>query len=265
MARKVAKAWGVGSHRGRGAESGVVKSARLKVMKGTVVPSLTTFCRSRAWSRAALGQIQRVANYAVRRAMGMDIHNMREWHVSDAAMYKAVGWESMADVVRRLSLSWLGHVARMPIHRTPKIAIFGWLGDRKYKMVGAWRGDQTAWFAKAIKESGVDQIDWFRVAQDRKAWKRMIDKQYPLITISKNHARELDAWGPGKALPVLEHAVRGGGRGKGKGKGGQIPDEMEEEVDLWADIEEEEPRCDESEQSEEEDRLMGRLLCWRRG
>ena len=72
-------------------------------------------------------KLQRVANYAVRRACGMDVYIMQEFHVHDKHMYAAAKWPSIEETVMKLSMQWLGHVARMPTIRVPKQALFGWM------------------------------------------------------------------------------------------------------------------------------------------
>eukprot|EP00969_Alexandrium_andersonii_P096220 4248818-Alexandrium_andersonii.AAC.1 len=63
---------------------------------------------------------QRVANVAVRRAMGMDCQMMTQLDATDAQLYAAAGWESMRELIERQTMVWVGHVARMPLHRLPK-------------------------------------------------------------------------------------------------------------------------------------------------
>ena len=50
IARKVAKAWGLGSKRGRGHGSGLSITTRLDVMQSCVMSAMTAGCRSRAWN-----------------------------------------------------------------------------------------------------------------------------------------------------------------------------------------------------------------------
>ena len=76
VSRKLAKAWGLGSHRGRGIGSGLTFETRLKAMRACAVSTMTAGCRSRTWNKYELKKLQRVANYCVRRAFGMDIWNM---------------------------------------------------------------------------------------------------------------------------------------------------------------------------------------------
>ena len=99
----VAEAWGIGSQNGRGKESTIVKTVRLKIMKAAAGPTLLSFCRSRAWTRRQLIAAQKVLNYAVRRCMGMDVYNMQEHHVSDVQVFEAVGWETVEKTVEKAS------------------------------------------------------------------------------------------------------------------------------------------------------------------
>ena len=73
--------------------SKIKKSVRLQVMQATVLPTMLTFSRSRPWTKEQIKKAQRVANYAVRRAMGMDIWVMKDYHVADADMHDLAGWD----------------------------------------------------------------------------------------------------------------------------------------------------------------------------
>ena len=174
-------------------------------MKQTVVPTITSFARSRAWNKRELWQIERVARYAVRRAMGMDFRAMRDHHISDDMLYKAAGWDTMKDVIRRLSLQWVGHVARMPIHRRPKQMLFGWwAGKASKKRFGVIL--QPMWLRRVIREAGVPGIDWFRLAQDRKGWRKLVNKAFPTASLSASRRAELNAWHIGLPLPGTDES-----------------------------------------------------------
>ena len=80
---KMAKAWAIGSYRGRGTNSRMLISVRLQVAKAIVIPILATFSRTRRWTKGDIASVQWVANYAVRRCMGMDKLNLHRLHISD--------------------------------------------------------------------------------------------------------------------------------------------------------------------------------------
>ena len=100
-------------------------------MRAHVEPILTTFCRSRSWTKAQLQQVKRAQAYALRRAFGVDRLLMQEWHISDKAMLQAAEWEPIDDVIRRACWRWLGHVARMKLPSLPKLALWGWPSNSK--------------------------------------------------------------------------------------------------------------------------------------
>ena len=82
---------------------------RLKIMRAHVEPILTTFCRSRSWTKAQLQQVKRAQAYALRRAFGLDRLLTQEWHISDKAMLQAAEWEPITKIrLCRRMLCW-GH------------------------------------------------------------------------------------------------------------------------------------------------------------
>eukprot|EP00969_Alexandrium_andersonii_P248983 11003579-Alexandrium_andersonii.AAC.1 len=73
-------------------------------MKAAVQPTVLTFARSRAWTKRQLQAAQRVANLAVRRAVGMDCYLMAEVGVTDEQLYAAAGWEQVRDMIDRQTM-----------------------------------------------------------------------------------------------------------------------------------------------------------------
>lgn len=195
VARKTAKAWGVGSKHGRGGNSGLNITSRLQTMKGLLMPTLTGFARSRSWTEGELKQLQRVAKYAVRRCMGMDVWLMRDVHVSDDMMYDMSGWEQVGDIIRRQTLHWLGHVARMPTTRRPKQMLCGWW-DTKAIVSHSKSLIYPSWINKVLGNAGISDIDWFRQAMNRKGWRKTIQTAYPTKRLTKEERITLNRWSP---------------------------------------------------------------------
>ena len=81
MVGMIAGVWAKGQKDRRGRSSPLSLPLRLKIMKTHVEPILTTFCRSRSWTKAQLRQIRMAQAYALRRAFGVDRLLMQEWHV----------------------------------------------------------------------------------------------------------------------------------------------------------------------------------------
>ena len=60
----------------------------------------------------------------------MGISNKRQWEerISSASVREKWGDLEVMEVrLMRRCLEWLGHLARMPNHRLPKMCLFGWL------------------------------------------------------------------------------------------------------------------------------------------
>ncbi|CAJ1328949.1 unnamed protein product, partial [Effrenium voratum] len=161
-ARAVAKAWSLGSSKGR---------------HSIIVPTLTAFGRSRAWTRAQVEHLQTRQNYAIQRALGLDRMAMHEYHVRNQDLHAMAQWEPIEKVLARQTLRWMGHVARMPTHRLPKIAMWGHWQDAEPGQFGPTR--QQKWLQTVLKLADIPELDWFRLAQDRPTWDALIKRGLP--------------------------------------------------------------------------------------
>ena len=210
----ISKAWRREGQFGRGDRSGLRRSVKLTVMKAAAQPTILSFARSRAWTKRQIQAVQRIANLAVRRAMGMDCFLMAQHGVTDEALYRAVGWEQMKDVIHRQTMVWAGHVSRMPTHRLPKQALFGWIGGVLGKQAGVGVA-QPRFVQDVLERAGVPPIDWFRQAQDRKLWRKTIKLVFPSMGTDPDRDEWLDRWRPGEALQDWRCEAREGAAGPG--------------------------------------------------
>ena len=199
-ARAVAKAWSLGSSKGRGATSGIRFATRLKVMHSIIVPTLTAFGRSRAWTRAQVEHLQTRQNYAIQRALGLDRMAMHEYHVRNQDLHAMAQWEPIEKVLARQTLRWMGHVARMPTHRLPKIAMWGHWQDAEPGQFGPTR--QQKWLQTVLKLADIPELDWFRLAQVRPTWDALIKRGLPRPVLKPHQKRAINAWRPGRPPPL---------------------------------------------------------------
>ena len=133
-------------------------------MKAHVDPILSTFCRSRSWSKAQLRSLKRAQAYALRRAFGVDRFSMQEEHISDKMLFEAADWEPIDSIIQRACWTWLGHVARMHIPALPKLALWGWPSSSK---AGSKRRLQGSWLKSVLSKTSLCSRDWFRIAVSR--------------------------------------------------------------------------------------------------
>ena len=114
--KEIAKAWSTGTDRGRGQTSRVGILARLRVMRSIILPTLTSFGRTRTWTKAQIAALQTVQNYALQRVFGLDRLALHELHITNEQLHKAALWPPIRTVLMRQTMRWLGHVCRMPLH-----------------------------------------------------------------------------------------------------------------------------------------------------
>ena len=123
--KEIAKACSTGTERGRGQTSRVGLLARLRVMRSIILPTLTSFGRTRTWTKAQIEALQTVQNYALQRVFGLDRLALHELHITNEQLHKAALWPPIRTVLMRQTMRWLGHICRMQLHRLPKMALFG--------------------------------------------------------------------------------------------------------------------------------------------
>ena len=119
--KEIAKACSTGTERGRGQTSRVGLLARLRVMRSIILPTLTSFGRTRTWTKAQIEALQTVQNYALQRVFGLDRLALHELHITNEQLHKAALWPPIRTVLMRQTMRWLGHICRMQLHRLPKM------------------------------------------------------------------------------------------------------------------------------------------------
>ena len=94
----------------------------------------------------------------------------------------------MEDMMCRHTMIWVRHVATMPLYRRPKQVMFGWVKGCAVKKPQK-RDQQNLWYRKVIQSAGVEDIEWFRLAQSRRDWKTNVNDVFPMIRMSKAQRR----------------------------------------------------------------------------
>ena len=87
--KEVAKAWSTGTTQGRSQTSRVGLLARLRVMRSVITPTLTSFARTRTWTKAQIAALQTVQNYAIQCVFGLDRMALHEFHIRIDQLHKA--------------------------------------------------------------------------------------------------------------------------------------------------------------------------------
>lgn len=179
---QLARSWHFGT---RSQQRKMPYSIWIKVMKSVLMPSLTCFGRSRVWNREHIMMLQRVVFRAVRQCFQVNRPWLHQNHVNSMQLCTLAQWEPIEFTLARQSLFWLGHVARMGCHRLPKQALFGWWTGHMTQPRPRYR--QQQWFQYLLAQIQVTELDWFRLAQDRDAWRQVVLATLPVTTVHRKH------------------------------------------------------------------------------
>ena len=107
-------------------------------------------------------------NRCIRTIMG--VTKQRQWRERISSRQLAADFgmeETMAEILMKHRLRWLGHLARMESHRMPKQLLFGELQKKRpsHGTKRRWR-DVAAADIKSVNAGA----EWYDLAQDRNAW-----------------------------------------------------------------------------------------------
>ncbi len=193
-----ASAWtqGRGAHRNK---RRVRFTVRIKVMKTVVKGVLGSFSKTRGWQMNHLQRAQKVINMAIRRCLGGRLGSLHRQGLSNTILQHLTQWEFFETMVRRATLMWVGHVARMTVDQPQKAIMYGWLQGAKAKPHAPSRHAQ--WINSCFKQAGIPESDWFRLAQHRDKWKQLVYAKFPPERVCSTKATMLDNWRPGRPVP----------------------------------------------------------------
>ncbi|CAJ1396225.1 unnamed protein product [Effrenium voratum] len=195
---RISKAWthGKGAHRNR---YRVKFSVRIKVMKAVLKGMLGSFARTRAWQVSQITRVQKIVNLAIRRCLGIRLGMLRGYGLSNDILSNMAQWEQFESLVRRSTLMWIGHVARMEHMQPQKAIMFGWLDGASAKQHAPPR--QAQWVNSCLKAAKISEMDWFRLAQDRSTWRKIVTTAFPVEKVNPEREGQLDSWRPGRPVP----------------------------------------------------------------
>ena len=196
--KRVAKYWSMGTDRGRGSQAGLATARKLRVMRCVLEGTLLACRKTRVWSLAQERKANQVLARGIRRCLGLDRFNMREFGYSDeATSHGSMGPFSV--LLHRAVLNWVGHVARMECNRLPKIALFGRpAGLEEHR---SCRQTFPMWVQRLLSKYNIPELDWFRLAQKpTRNWIRIVNGALPRSRPSVYQTKQISKWKPGKPL-----------------------------------------------------------------
>jgi hypothetical protein len=120
------------------------------------------------------GKLRSFHNRCARAMCRISKWHTREYHITNASVQKVLKLRNIETYVCRRQLQWAGHVARMGPSRLPRMFLTAWCGRPR----PSGRPELTfgATLAAALEFAGVQVDNWMDLAQDRGAWKQMIEE-----------------------------------------------------------------------------------------
>ena len=114
----------------------VTREAKRRVYEGLVLAIL--LYGSECWVLTETLRMKLRAFHAqcLRTMSGTKLSRMRAERISTWELQQHMGLDSMDNYVDRRRLRWLGHVHRMPFHRTPRRMLTAWVARRPYFFPG---------------------------------------------------------------------------------------------------------------------------------
>ena len=126
---------------------------------------------SECWTplRRHLKRLDSFHHRCIRTVLGVTNKQQWEEHISSEMVRERWGdTENVAVKIQKRRLEWLGHLARMSNHRSPKIVLFSWLLHPR-----PCHGTRRRWrdvLKRDMKEAGIPAGSWYELAQRRKEW-----------------------------------------------------------------------------------------------
>ena len=130
-------------------------------------------------------------NRCVRSILGVTKYQQWKEHISTRQLAATFEMEeTMADLLMKHRLRWLGHLGHMEPNRLPKQMLFGELQKKRpcHGTKKRWRDAVTSDLqAIGIKDS------WYEIAQDRKKWHQVCTDGIRAVAEQKRHTRSVCA------------------------------------------------------------------------
>jgi len=147
---------------------------KLRVYKATVLPTLLYGSETWAPNRDHTRRLEAFQHRCLRYCLG--IRYATHGHISNSSLRQKCRPTPIATLMCTRRLRWLGHIARMPNTRLTKKILFSRLpnsrpGGRPFK---SWR--QV--IVDDLGFVGLTQNNWVESAQDRKEWRKIINRPY---------------------------------------------------------------------------------------
>ena len=145
------------------------------VFSTLVVGALLYGCECWALREKDLQRLRVFYNRCVRMMCRVTMKQMFVHRISTEELLKSLGVRSLDYYYTTRALRWCGHVARMPMTRTPRMLLTSWVPAKRPRGAPAMTIGRTINKALARRGISTDSRTWRARAQDRAEWRNLID------------------------------------------------------------------------------------------
>ena len=146
-------------------------TTKRKVYQACVLPVLLYGCESWTPMCRHLNRLNAFRHRYIRTVLVLGITRKQQWeqHITSTQTLDLWGdHETVSTKIAKRRLEWLGHIARMPDHRMPKMSLFGWLPQTRPP-----GGPRKRWrdvIRKDLQALGIPEERWYQATQSREEW-----------------------------------------------------------------------------------------------
>lgn len=179
QARVRAASSAFGRLRGLWGDPRVAMSSKRSVFLACVRTTLLWGVESWTQRAAAIRSLRRAWYGWIRHILGLSWRQCAEEHISWADLRDRFGVLDIADYAAQATARWMGHVARLPATRLPVVLLSGVLAHRGSSLVQSERATLHRTLVEHMRHtvrrmSGVDELVWTQLAQDRREWRQHV-------------------------------------------------------------------------------------------
>ena len=145
------------------------------VFSTLVVGALLYGCECWALREKDLQRLRVFYNRCVRMMCRVTMKQVFVHRISTEELLKSLGVRSLDYYYTTRALRWCGHVARMPMTRTPRMLLTSWVPAKRPRGAPAMTIGRTINKALARRGISTDFRTWRARAQDRAEWRNLID------------------------------------------------------------------------------------------
>ena len=134
---------------------------------------------SELWTLDAddLQYLQRTWRSFLRNALCLSCNDIVENHISDLDLRRRLGAPSILTLLQQRLARWIGHLARLPVHRITRLLLFGTLQQRQ-SSPSAISGKRRSYHSRLLgllqSLPDVDTRIWAQQAVDKLFWRKVV-------------------------------------------------------------------------------------------